>query len=217
MSISKPIVIKEVIFDHRIQADRMIVTFKGAAPLPEQRPEDFFEQIFKAHFKGLHTYACTLIKDPVMGEEMVQSVFVRLWEKKEALEIRENIAGYLYRSVHNECLNYAKHRKVRLAYQSYVLRRHDPHDQEKASEKITTGELERRLEAAILELPEQCRLIFRLSRSEELKYREIADKLGLSVKTVENQMGKALKLLRLKLADLLPFMVMVLITFFKER
>jgi RNA polymerase sigma-70 factor (ECF subfamily) len=195
----------------------MIVNFKGVSPLAEEGPEDFFEKIFRAHFRGLHTYACTLIKDPVMAEEAVQNVFVRLWEKKEALSIRESITGYLYRAVHNESLNHLKHRKVRLAHQSYLLRRHNPHDREKASEKVTVSELQQQLEKAVLELPEQCRLIFRLSRSEELKYKEIADKLGLSVKTVENQMGKALKLLRQKLADFLPLMVMLLITFFKER
>ena len=198
------------------QADRMIVNFRGILPSRDQGPEDLFEHIFRAHFKGLHTYACTLIRDPVMAEEAVQNVFVKLWEKKEEIGIKENIENYLYRAVHNESLNYLKHQKVRTAYQSYIMRRHTPNDHDKTSEKITLAELERKLEKAILELPEQCRLIFRLSRSEELKYKEIADKLGLSVKTVENQMGKALKLLRIKLVDYLPLILILLIILYKE-
>ena len=79
-----------------------------------------------------------------------------------------------------------------------------------AAEKLRLKELEQRLEKALNELPEQCRTIFQMSRFEELKYAEIAGRLGLSVKTVENQMGKALKLLRTKLADFLPALLMLL-------
>jgi RNA polymerase sigma-70 factor (ECF subfamily) len=195
----------------------MAIYFKGIVQSPDQRPEELFEQVFRSRFKSLHTYACTIIRDPVMAEETVQNVFVKLWEKKEEIEIRENIDSYLYRAVHNESLNYLKHLKVRSAYQSNIMHRAPPPDPDKLPERITLGELERRLEKAILELPEQCRIIFRLSRSEELKYKEIADKLGLSVKTVENQMGKALKLLRMKLVDFLPFILLVLINFFKAH
>jgi RNA polymerase sigma-70 factor (ECF subfamily) len=97
------------------------------------------------------------------------------------------------------------------------MRRHTHHNYEKASDKLAAGELEQRLEKALRELPEQCRTIFQLSRFDELKYKEIADKLGLSVKTVENQMGKALRLLRLKLVDFLPFISILLLTIFKAR
>jgi RNA polymerase sigma-70 factor (ECF subfamily) len=143
------------------------------------------------------------MRDPTPAEEIVQNIFVRLWEKKEDLTIRENVSGYLYRAVHNECLNYLRHQKVRVAYQSYAMRRHKQSEQEKPAEKVVMSELEKKLETALRELPEQCRTIFQLSRFEDLRYRDIAEKLGLSVKTVENQMGKALKLLRLKLVDFL--------------
>jgi len=177
-----------------------IISLEGAE---NQGVEAFFEQVFKSHFKGLHAYACTIIRDAAPAEEIVQNIFLKLWEKKEELNIRENIAVYLYRAVHNESLNYLRHRKVRAAYQSHAMRQHKQTEQEKPAEKVVMGELEKRLETALQELPEQCRTIFQLSRFEDLKYREIADKLGLSVKTIENQMGKALKLLRLKLADFL--------------
>jgi RNA polymerase sigma-70 factor (ECF subfamily) len=143
------------------------------------------------------------MRDPVPAEEIVQNIFVKLWEKKEDISIRENVSGYLYRAVHNESLNYLRHQKVRVAYQSYAMRQHKQSEQERPAEKVVMSELEKRLAIALRELPEQCRTIFQLSRFEDLRYREIADKLGLSIKTVENQMGKALKLLRLKLVDFL--------------
>ena len=182
--------------------------------LAGQGVEDLFEQVFKSHFKSLHSYACTIMRDPMPAEEIVQNIFLKLWEKKEEITIKENISVYLYRAVHNESLNYLRHRKVRSAYQSYAMRQHKQTEQERPAEKVVEKELEKKLEVALQELPEQCRTIFQLSRYEDLKYREIADKLGLSVKTIENQMGKALKLLRLKLVDFLPTIVLF-ITLFK--
>lgn len=161
-----------------------------------------FEQLFKKHFKGMHSYAMTLVKDDMVAEEIVQNIFCKLWEKEEQIEIRESAAGYLYRSVYNEGLNYLKHLKVREAYHSYAM------EQDRAvnntASRVEMKELEARLQKALNELPEKCRTIFQMSRFEELRYQEIADRLDLPVKTVENQMGKALKLLRVKLADFLP-------------
>lgn len=192
----------------------MIANSTGILSTSGQGVEDLFEQVFKSHFKSLHAYACTIMRDPMPAEEIVQNIFLKLWEKKEEITIRENVSVYLYRAVHNESLNYLRHRKVRSAYQSYAMRQHKQTEQERPAEKVVMKELEKRLEIALRELPEQCRTIFQLSRFEDLKYREIAEKLGLSVKTIENQMGKALKLLRLKLVDFLPT-VLLLITLYK--
>jgi RNA polymerase sigma-70 factor (ECF subfamily) len=137
-----------------------------------------------------------------MAEEMVQNVFCRLWEKSDQIEIRESVSGYLYRSVYHESLNYLKHLKVRDAYQTYAVNQME--NTNNTSHNLELKELEDRLEVALKELPEKCRTIFQMSRFEELKYQEIADRLELPVKTVENQMGKALRLLRMKLVDFLP-------------
>lgn len=169
--------------------------------LNKDRERDF-EQVFKTYFKGLHAYACTILRDEVMAEEMVQNVFCRLWEKTDQIEIRESVSGYLYRSVYHESLNYLKHLKVRDAYQAQALFHAETANN--AEEHLAHRELQERLEMALKELPEKCRTIFQLSRFEELKYQEIADRLQLPVKMVENQMGKALRLLRLKLVDFLP-------------
>ena len=100
--------------------------------------------------------------------------------------------------------------KVRSVYQSQTLW-HMKGETDVASKRVLAKELESRLQQALNDLPEQCRLVFQLSRFEELRYREIADKLGISVKTVENQISKALKILRLQLADYLPVLIVFLI------
>lgn len=164
--------------------------------------EIFFEKTFKKHFKGLTAYAYTIVKDDVMAEEIVQNMFFRLWDKRDQVSIRESVTGYLYRAVYNDSLNYLKHLKVRNAYQDYAVEneQHEP----PASQKVEARELEDKIRQALNELPEKCRTIFQMSRFRELKYQEIADELDVPVKTVENQMGRALRLLRMKLADYLP-------------
>src|ERR1700731_791803 len=96
----------------------------GILPIADQAVEDLFEQVFRSHFKSLHAYACTIMRDVEPAEEIVQNVFLKLWEKKAEITIREKTSAYLYRAVHNESLNYLRHRKVRSAYQSYAMRQH---------------------------------------------------------------------------------------------
>lgn len=172
-----------------------------------------FEQVFKEHFKNLHAYACSILKDEDEAEEMVQNVFYKLWEKKEKIGELQSVPAYLYRSVYNECMNYVKHEKVKMTYEAHAV--HHGSIAGQATDTATAKELEHRIAEALADLPEQCRTIFQLSRFEELKYREIADKMGLSVKTVENQMGKALKILRTKLADYISVVWLLLLTLIK--
>jgi len=170
--------------------------------------EATFEQVFKTHYKNLFAYAITILKSEAAAEEIVQNVFLRLWEKKLSMPPAAQLKPYLYRAVHNECLNHIKHEKVKSRYQLYAVSRNEEQEQP-ASKKVMTAELEKNIQDALNELPEQCRTIFHLSRFEELKYREIAGQLDISVKTVENQMGKALKLLRTKLAEFLPLLLFI--------
>lgn len=162
-----------------------------------------FEALFKDHFKGLHAYAITIVKDEAVAEDIVQQTFFRLWEKRDTMNEINSLTAYLYRSVHNESLNYLRHVKVKSAYRQFTVQQMNDKEHT-AAQRVGLKELEQRLDKALKELPEQCRTIFQMSRFEELKYREIADRLGLSVKTIENQMGKALKLLRAQLVDYLP-------------
>lgn len=170
--------------------------------------EAVFEDVFKTHFKKLHAYAYTILKDEDEAEEIVQNVFYKLWEKKEKIHELESVNAYLYRAVYNDCLNFLKHEKVKASHRSFAV--HNNSEMDNSGTEKKTLELERRISIALGELPEQCRTIFQMSRFEELKYREIADKMGLSIKTVENQMGKALRLMRTKLADYMPLIIWTL-------
>lgn len=179
------------------------------ASLLSKRDEAAFEQVFKIHYKNLHAYAFTILKDVDEAEEMVQQVFFKLWERSEHLSFSGPIAAYLYRAVHNESLNFIKHQKVKAGHQlhvAYSMKNKTEHGQGKVMRK----ELENKFREALNELPEQCRTVFQLSRFEDMKYKDIADKLNISIKTVENHMGKALKLLRTKLVDFLPLLLLLL-------
>lgn len=171
-----------------------------------------FEQMFKSHYKALHSYASVMLRDEDTAEEIVQSMFLKFWEKRSLLNVQTSIKAYLYKCVHNDSLNYLKHQTIKTKYQDYALYTMNDHH-EPASSRVELTELESRLHEALKELPEQCRTIFQMSRFEELKYREIADRLGLSVKTIENQMGKALRILRLKLADFITVIVLIATTY----
>lgn len=169
-----------------------------------------FERFFKTYYQSLLRYAYVMLRDKEVSEEMVQQVFYKLWEKRMNLKIHTSGKAFLYRAVQNECLNYLKHEKHKFAHQKHSLIMQDHMYREKASDHLILTELQTRLQKAMNELPEQCRNIFYMNRIEELKYREIADELGLSVKTVEAQISKALKILRKKLVDYLPILLSLL-------
>ena len=189
------------------RAEGMELENESIGTLLAQRDEAAFEQMFKTHFKRLNAYAFTILRDEIQAEDMVQQVFFKLWERNENLSLTGSISSYLYRAVHNESLNYIKHQKVRSNHQLNVAY-NMKNEVEHPAKKIMAGELEKKIHTALNELPEQCRTIFQMSRFDELKYREIADKLGISVKTVESQMSKALRLLRVKLVDFLIFILL---------
>lgn len=181
-------------------SDTQILTAIG------QGDERIFEQVFRKYYGGLCTYGRSILQDADEAEEIVQNVFVSIWEKRQEIEITQSLKSYLYRAVHNHCLNRIKHLKVRDEHQQYAVH-YQEFSYESVSQTVYKNELEQQLAVAIGKLPEQCRIIFKMSRFDELKYQEIADQMGLSVKTIENQIGKALKILRTELADYLPILV----------
>ncbi|WP_316785276.1 RNA polymerase sigma-70 factor [Pedobacter frigiditerrae] len=168
-----------------------------------------FDEVFLKHFKSLYAYAFTIIKEREDAEEIVQNVFVRIWTKRDQLKTDGFLKSFLYRSVHNESLNYLKHQKVRSNFNVHYT---DTVKNEvgNLNTEIMATELEKNIHSAINELPEKCRNVFQLSRFDQMKYQEIADALNISIKTVENQMGKALKILRLKVVD---FLILIFLFF----
>lgn len=168
--------------------------------------EKAFELLFKAHYHALHAYAYTMLKDEMMAEEVVQNLFLKLWERKQQLYEQPAVKAYLYKCVYHDCLNHIRHQKVQMRYAAHTVNHHQSLAEE-ASATAELSELQRQIDRALNDLPQQCRTVFQMSRFEDLKYREIAAQLNISVKTVENQMGKALKILRSKLADFLPLII----------
>jgi RNA polymerase sigma-70 factor (ECF subfamily) len=207
---------KPAIFSANIYALKVEYSDSTAITLIKQGSQKAFERLFKDHFKSLHAYAYTFLKDDEQAEEVVQNVFCRVWEKRDQLKTDGSIKAYLYRAVHNESLNYLKHQKVRASFGVYYADEMEQNTggDEPASKKLMAAELQRHIEKAMSELPEQCRIIFQLSRFEQLKYQQIADQMGLSIKTIENQMGKALRVMRQKLAEFLPIILLLLIDWF---
>lgn len=159
-----------------------------------------FELLFRSSYVSLVRYAKKLIKDQDTAEEIVQDLFFRLWHDREKLNIESSLNGYLFRSVHNKCLHHIEHKKVVDRHAGEMLL-HQTEDQESPSDILQYKELQAKIAAILEKLPERCGQIFYLSRFEGLKYTEIAEKLSISVKTVESNMGKALKEFRKELTE----------------
>jgi RNA polymerase sigma-70 factor (ECF subfamily) len=172
-----------------------------------------FEALFRALYAPLYRYASGLLADEMQAEEAVQEVFLRLWQQKDQVSIETNVQAYLYRAVHNQSMNILNHEKVKEKYQQYA-RHSSPQYADGPAQGMYAKELQQQIGKAMEKIPEKCRTVFHLSRQEELSYKEIAAKLGLSIKTVENQVAKALKILRAELKDYLP-MLAVMVTIFK--
>lgn len=162
-----------------------------------------FEQVFMAYYKRLHAYACLVLKDSHLAEEVVQEVFCRFWERRKKITIARSLQAYLYAMVYHECMREQRRRPLKALPQ-------DSPGTASASGKAEYTELQQQVIHAMGRLPEKCRLVFYLNRVENMKYREVASYLGLSEKTVENQMGKALKLLRVHLAEFMTCLIILL-------
>lgn len=157
-----------------------------------------FEDLFRRYFPHLLHYASMLLKDEDLAQDAVQSVFIHIWEKRKELEIQKTIKSYLFRSVYNASINLLKQQKLNEKSRKALALIH-PGIEQSFLLNIEAHELETRIASALESLPEKCRQVFDLSRNEGLKNREIAEKLGISIKTVEAHIGKALGILKKRL------------------
>jgi len=165
------------------------------------------EKLFNEYYAAVLLYSITIVKNKDDAEDIVQQAFVSLWQKMGSIGIHTSARAYLYKAVYNSSLDFLKHEKVKKRYENETIKSGIEMLHSNGSEE---KELHKKLEYAINELPEQCGKIFRMSRFDGLKYREIAAELNISEKTVENQMGKALKILRAALKDYLPLILLLL-------
>ncbi|KPM46909.1 RNA polymerase sigma-70 factor [Jiulongibacter sediminis] len=169
-----------------------------------------FEEVFRLHYDSLCRYAFSLLNRQAEAEDLVQQVFVTYWENREKTIISGSLKGYLFRSVHNRCLNSIKHDKVKAAYTDHSLFFETNYHLE-VEENFQAEELKGKIDEVIENLPTECQRVFRMSRIDQLRHKEIAEKLSISVKTVENQIGKALKIMRTSLADYLVSIILILL------
>jgi len=161
-----------------------------------------FEQLFDNCYDPLCRYAYSILRDMNDAEDVVQKTFCKLWDQRETLNIQSSVNSYLYRIIHNDCLNtihqQTSHQEHNLNYLSTMNK-----DVNSTIEHIESSDLQKAIDIALAGLPPQCRRVFEMSRIEQLSYAEIAAQLNISTNTVENHISKALKLLRVELKDFL--------------
>lgn len=152
-----------------------------------------FETVFKEHYNMLANYAYSILKSKENAEDVVQDVFVKLWQNTPDVITTPQVKFYLVTATKNSCISFLRRQAGRTFAQLEDAELHVRADQpvDTAHQDITLV-----INNALAMLPPQCLAIFKLSRFGKLTYQQIADELGLSVKTVENQMGKALRIMR---------------------
>ncbi len=168
--------------------------------LIKQSNKDAFNVLFRYYYPGLVVFAMRYLHIKEESEEMVQDVFLKLWSERENLRIHTSLRDFLFTSVKNKCLDRIKHKKVQEKFDN--LFRPTPNEITNY-DLFVEQELRDMIKKTMDQLPTECRKVFVLSRIQNLKYKEVADKLGISVKTVENQISKALKIFRNALKDYL--------------
>ena len=161
-----------------------------------KEPEQTINDLFRMHYAYLVQSVFRIIPNANTAEDVVQDVFLELWRKRNTLVFKQSVRAYLRRSAVNKALNVVRDQKIQL---SDTPLQPLPNKMPSVTQKMAAGELQEHIDTIIDGLPERCRLIFVLSRFEDMTYQEIADKLGISQKSVENQISKALRLLKEKL------------------
>jgi len=163
--------------------------------------DDAYATVFRTLYAGLVAAAERLLGDRASAEDVAQDVMLELWKRRDALPADVSLRGYLYQSVRNRALNRLRHLRTARGAEPHVR---PPTSAPPADAGAVTGELEAAMRQAVADLPEEVRETFLLSRVDGLTYSEIASTVGMSVKTVEARMGRALRLVRERLAPWLP-------------
>jgi RNA polymerase sigma-70 factor (family 1) len=169
-----------------------------------------FSFIFASYYTDLVIFAGTFIRSKDIAEEVVQSVFVKLWDDRHAIDIKTSLKSYLLRTVQNRCIDLIRHLKIKEKHSISVLE--NPVLYENDTENyILYSELESKIEAVLSQLPTDVAQAFRMNRYEGLKYSEIAEQLNVAVRTVEVRISKALQKLREALSDYLVAIILFVI------
>lgn len=169
--------------------------------------EDAFEALFLKYYPPLCAYARMFV-EPDDGQEIVSDVMVWLWENREMSTFDLSVKSYLFRAVKNRCLTLIRHNEVRQKVEETIF--DNLQSQYDDPDFYIVDELTKKIEEALASLPENVRETFEMNRFQNLTYNEIADRLGISPKTVDYRIQQALKLLRISLKDYLPLVLPIL-------
>ncbi|MDR2921460.1 MAG: RNA polymerase sigma-70 factor [Tannerella sp.] len=169
-----------------------------------QDDENAYYEIFNSFYAPLCIYAYRFIKDLQTREDCVQEVFLKLWKDRKKLRITTSIRAYLLTATKNHCLNYLHRKELETNFEQYLLQHYD----EPIEELYSVSELKEMIDSAIAKLPEKYRIVFEMSRFDEISYKDIAEKMNISVKTVESYISKSLAILRDELKEYYIFLVL---------
>jgi RNA polymerase sigma-70 factor, ECF subfamily len=178
----------------------------------KQGDKDVFKTIYDLYYQRLRLYAISYIEDSDTAEDIVQELLFNLWEKRDSLEIVSSVSSYLYRAIHNRCIQYLRHRRVIARYQErHLLKIKDAEIMSQYGNDFSFNEIEEIKERIFNSLSPKTKKIFQLSRNEDKNNKEIAELLDLSVKSVEYHITKALKSFHLALKDYILFIIISLL------
>ena len=184
---------------------------------PEQREETRFEDIYLSYFSKMKYFAKEYVISEDDAENIVQDVFVELWENKEMLNMHMNLIAYLFTTIKNKCLNHLRHKLVvqetaSKLQEEYTISLRMNLDSLEAFDNnlFSDQDIEKIISRALDTLSEKCRTIFIMSKIEGKKQKEIAQELNISINTIETQMGIAYKKLRIELKDYFPILLFIL-------
>lgn len=172
-------------------------------------PDEKVEILFRKYYPSLCKSLYRILKDSSLAEDIVQEVFLKVWDKRESLELNEAIQAYLYRSCYHAALNLLKKQQPLHALPSLTVEVCSDEDTAKTLHFLETEQI---ILAAIEKLPPQTKRVFSLSRFEELSYKEIAQKLDISLKSVEKHISIALQRLREQLKEHLSTLLLILLS-----
>lgn len=197
----------------------MVLTENNVLGQIKQGDMDAFEQLYFDLQPRLYSFSRKFINDAEQAKDIVQDIFMEFWERRETIEVKTSVNSYLFRMVHNKCLNLIRTQKLQDRYTSYTeikLKEAELHfyeDDQIGYKSIFFNEMEQIFNKSIHELPDSQREIFILSRQEGLSNKEIAEKLDISVRTVENHIYRSLKSLKESLRDFCLLVPFILINF----
>jgi len=160
----------------------------------KEQPEIALKVLYDEYYNYICSVVYKMLGDSATSEDLAQEVFLEVWKRRESLDVNLSLRGYLRRVAVNKTLNHIRAKKMNFEEEDAVL--HVPSNENSTQKVMEAADLQKVINDSIDQLPDKCRVVFGLSRFQEMSYKEISSELGISTKTVENQISKALKLVR---------------------